>query len=163
MKNIHRVNGPEDEGEASNGSEESAGLGILGHNDVTAVDGELVNNYEVGDAGHCVVSPLWSFLLVESSEETGKDHDDVSDNGNEDVSTAQAAEEAKIQEQKWGGHTPVDVTGPVDLTLNDIVGVGEMLLGVLDLDLIDGDTITNSHGEVRDHGKGGDESRQDME
>jgi len=47
--------------------------------------------------------------------------------------------------------------------VNDGEGVGEVLLGVLDGDLVDADTVVHGHGEVGDEGKGGDEGRQDME
>ncbi len=47
--------------------------------------------------------------------------------------------------------------------MNDGEGVGEVLLGVLDGDLVDADTVVHGHGEVGDEGKGGDEGRQDME
>ncbi len=163
MRDIHRVDSPKDKGETSNGSEESLGLVVLGHDDGTAIDSKLINNDEVGNASHGVITPLGSSLGSKGSKETGKDHDDIGDNGNEDVGTAQAAKEAKVQKQERGGNTPVDVSSPVDFTLNDIVSVGEVLLGVLDLGLVDGDTITHSHGEVRDHGKGGDEGSQDVE
>ena len=162
-EDLHWVDGPKDKRESGNSSEESAGLGVLGHDNVTAVNSELVNNDEVGNASHGVVTPFGSSLLSEGSEETSEDHNDVSNNGNENVGTAEAAEEAEIQKQKWGGHTPVDVTGPVNLTVNGVECVGEMLLGVLDLNFVDGDAVTNSHGEIGDRGKGGDKGSQDME
>ncbi len=130
---------------------------------MTAIDSKLVDDNEVGNASHGVVTPLGSSLGSKGSKETGEDHDHISDNGNENVGTAQATKEAKIQKQEWGGNTPVDVSSPVDFTLNDIVSVREVLLGMLDLGLVDGDTITDSHGEVRDHGEGGDEGSQDVE
>lgn len=130
---------------------------------MTAIDSELIDNNEVGSAGHGVVAPFGSFLGSESCKETSKNHDDISNDGDEDVGAAQAAEKAKIQKQEWGGDTPVDVTGPIDFTVDNVVGVWEVLLGVLDLNLIHGDTITDGHGVVGDHGKGGDESRQNVE
>ena len=38
-----------------------------------------------------------------------------------------------------------------------------MLLGVLDLDLVVADAVSDRHGEVRNGGKGGDEGSQDVE
>ena len=130
---------------------------------MAAIDSELIDHDKVGNARHGVVAPLRSFLGCKSSEQTSKDHDDISNNGNENVGSAQAAEKRQIQQQEWGGDAPIDVTGPVDFTMNDVVGVGQMLLSVLDLDLVHGDTVTNSHGVVGDHGKGCNESRQDVE
>lgn len=100
---------------------------------------------------------------MEGSKETGEDHDDVSNDGNEHAGTAQAGQEAEIEEEEWGGDTPVDIAGPVDLTVDGIVGVGEVLLGVLDQDLVLANTITDCHGIVGESGEGGDESGQDVE
>lgn len=160
---MHWVDGPEDQSESGNGAEESRSLLVLALNHTTAVKGELVDNDQVGNASHGVPSPLGALLDSEGSEETGQDHDDISDNGNENVGTAQSSEQAKVQEQEWGGDAPVDVAGPVDLAVDGLEGVGEMLLAVLESDLILANTIVNGHGEVRDGSEGGDEGSQDVE
>jgi hypothetical protein len=127
------------------------------------VDGELVNNDEVSGTGHCVVSPLGTLLLSEGSKEAGQDHDKVGNNSHEDVDTTQTSKEGKIHEQEWGGNAPIDVTGPVDLARDAVVELDAVLvLLVLGLG-VERDTVTDSHGEVGDGSKGGDEGSQDVE
>jgi hypothetical protein len=61
--NLHGVDGPDDEGEATNGSEEVADLATLGGGSVAAVEDELPDNDEVGNAGNGVPAPLLGGLL----------------------------------------------------------------------------------------------------
>lgn len=133
------------------------------HGGLTTVDGELIDNDQVGNASHGVPAPLGRLVDLESSEETGEDHDEVSHDGDEDAGTIHAGQEAEVEQQERGGETPVNIAGPVDLTVDDVVGVWEVLLGVLDGDLILADTITDSHSIVGDGGEGGDEGSQDVE
>lgn len=161
---LHWVDGPQDESETSNGREESSGLLVLACNGTTSVPCELVDNDEVGNASNSIPSPLGSVLNGESSEETGQDHDEISNNGDEDVGTCKTGQEAEIEEEEWGGNAPVDITGPVDLTLDDLLNIGDLALAVVGgNDGVVADTITDGHGEVGDGGKGGDESGQDVE
>lgn len=160
---LHWVDSPEDQGEATDGGKEGGGLGILLLGDLAAIEGELVDDDQVGNASHSVPAPLGRLVDGEGSEETSQDHDNVSNDGDEDAGTVQAGQEAKIEQEEWGGETPVDVAGPVNLTIDDVVGVGEMLLLVLDGDLVLAHTITDSHGIVGEGGEGGDEGSQDVE
>lgn len=154
---LHWVDGPKDEGETADCGEEGGGLVVLLHGGCTAIEGELVDNNQVGDASHGVPAPLGSLVNRESSEETSKDHDDISNDGDEDASAVQTGQEAKIEQQEWGGETPVNITSPVDLSVDDVIGVWEVLLGVLDGNLILANAITDSHGIVGEGGKGGNE------
>ncbi len=162
-EDLHGIDGPEDQGEPTNGGEEGGGLVILLHGGLTTVDGELVDDDQVGNASHGVPAPLGRLVDGESSEETGEDHDDVRHDGDEDAGTIHAGQEAEVEQQERGGDTPVNIAGPVDLTVDDVVGVWEVLLGVLDGDLVLADTITDSHGIVGDGGEGSDEGSQDVE
>ncbi len=110
----HWVHCPKDEGETGNGLEEFARLGVFGHGHGTSVNRKLIDDDKERGATHGVVSPLDTFFRSKGREETGQDHDDISHDGDEDVGTTQTGEEGKIQEQKGGGDTPIDVSGPVD-------------------------------------------------
>ena len=160
---IHWVDGPENQCETSNGGEESPGLLVLGQSRATTVYGKLVDNDQVGNATHGIVSPLLTALVSESSKETSHDHDQISNDGDENVGTTQSGEEGKIEEQEWGRDTPVDVTSPVHLAVDVLSGVGSVLVGFLEDDVVEGDAVTGSHGKVRDGSEGGDESSQDVE
>ena len=98
-KSVHWVNSPEDQSKASDGGEESGGLLILVLNHATAVDTKLVDDHEVGNASHGIPAPLRRALDGESSEETGEDHDDVSDDSDEDIGTAETGNESQVEEQ----------------------------------------------------------------
>ena len=78
------------------------------------MNGELVDDDKQCGAGHGIVTPFHTLICAESGEQTSQDHDDVSNDRDQDVGTAQAGKEAKIHEQEWGGDAPVDVSGPVD-------------------------------------------------
>ena len=64
---------------------------------MTAVDSQLVDDDQVGKASHGVPPPFRAALNREGGKETSQDHDDVSNDGNEDVGTGQSSEKAKIQ------------------------------------------------------------------
>ena len=106
------------------------------------MNGKLIDDHEVGKTSDGIVTPLLSTLRAKGSEQTGHDHDDIGNDGDENVGTAQACEEGKIQKQEWGGNTPVDITGPVYLTVDVLGGVGDVLVGFLDDSVVVCDTIT---------------------
>ena len=101
--------------------------------------------------------------MTESSKETGQDHDKVCSDGNKDICTRKSSEEGKVQEQKWGGKRPVDVSCPVDLTVDDFSYDWDFLVMLFDDNLVVGDAVTSGQSEVREEGKGGNEGRQDVE
>jgi len=101
--------------------------------------------------------------VSECCEETQENHEDICDNGNEDVGSVQAGEEGQVEEEEWGGNAPVDVTGPEDLSVDvhgDIWGV--LVDGLYD-GVREGVSITGGHGEVGDGREGGDQSSEDVE
>lgn len=161
--NLHGVDGPDDEGEATNGSEEVANLATLGGGGVAAVVDELPDNNEVGNTGNGVPAPLLGGLLrAERGEETGENHDDVGNNGDQDVGTGKTSEKSKVEEQKRGGDGPVDVTGPVDLAVDVVLGGGDVLVVLLLGGVVVADTVAAGHGEVGESGEGDNEGGQDV-
>lgn len=163
-EDLHGVGGPEDEGVCGNGKEERGDVLALGLDGSAAVDSELPDNNEVGKAGNGVPSPLSrGALRAESSEKTSENHDQVSDNGEGKVSTVHAGQETEVEEQKGSGDSPVNVAGPEDLALNLVVSVRNVVVLLTDVDLVDGNTLADSHGEVGDRGSDGDQSRDDIE
>lgn len=161
--NLHRVDGPDDEGEATNGSEEVANLATLGGGRVAAVDDELPDNNEVGNAGNGVPAPLLGGLLrAEGGKETGEDHDDVGNNGNQDVGTGKTSEQRKVEEQERGGDGPVDVASPVDLAVDVVLGGGNVLVVLLLLGVVPANAVAAGHCEVGQGGEGHDEGGEDV-
>jgi len=151
------VDGPQNEGEAGNGTIESLGLAVLLCNRCSATNGELVDNNDVGNASEDEPAPLAALnALAKSTKETSQDHDDISDNGNQDVGTAEASKEGEIEEKKWGCDAPVDISCPVDLAVDFNVNIGNLLVLLNFRVRRPTDAITTSHGVVGEKGKGGD-------
>jgi hypothetical protein len=142
------VDGPEDEGEASNGTVESLGLAVLVGNGGAAVESELVDDNEEGNAGPGVPAPLLAVLVTIGSKETSEDHDDIGNKSHEDVGTTETGKQRKIEQEKRSGDAPVDITSPVDLTVDNLFGVWDVLVALLDHNLVQVDTITGGHGKV---------------
>ena len=142
-RGLHWVDGPKEEGEATNCTVEGLGLGVLAGDGSLAVEGELPDNDEVCNAGNGIPAPLLSIAGAKGSEETSKDHDEIGNYSNQDVGTGETSKESQVHEEEWGGERPVDVSGPVDLTVDDIMGVWESVAVALGLDdLVVGDAIT---------------------
>ena len=162
MADVHWVDSPEDQGEATNGTEESLGLAVLVGDGRTAVDSQLVDDDEVCNAGNGVPSPLLSALAAIGCEKTCKNHDQIGDDGDEDACTIEAGEKSKIEEQEGSGQGPVDISCPVDLTVESLVCVWDALVFLGQDDLVVVDTMTGGHGVVGDESKGGDEGSDDV-
>lgn len=144
----HWVDSPEDQSESRNSTVESLGLAILAGDRSSAVEGKLVDNDEEGKAGPGVPAPLAAIIGTESSKETSEDHDEVGNNGDEDVGSRETSHESKIREQKRCGDTPVDVSCPVYLTVRGLVRVRDMLVGLYLNNLVVANAVTAGHGEV---------------
>jgi len=118
---------------------------------------------EEGNAREGVPAPLLGSLVgAKASEQTSEHHDDIGDDHHDHVSTRHASKETEIEEQQRGGDAPVDVTGPVDLTVGGGEGVGNVVV-LLALDnLVQGNTVTGGHGKVREGGSESDDGSDDM-
>jgi len=68
------------------------------------------------------------------------------------VSAVDACEQAEIQQQERRGDAPVDVSRPEDLPAHVVVGVGDVLVVVLDSCAVVVGGVAGSHGKVRNGG-----------
>jgi hypothetical protein len=160
---LHWVDGPDDQGEATNSSEEAADLATLGSSGSTAVDNELPDDDQVSSASNGVPAPLlWCVLRAESSEETSQDHDHISDDGNENIGATETSKQSQVEEQERGGQAPIDITSPVDLAVDVLGGVRDVLVGLADDDVVVANAVAAGHGEVRHGGKDGDQSSDNV-
>jgi len=157
------VKSPEDESETSKGCEELSCSIVLGGHRLTARHNQLVDDDEVSCTSHSIVSPFLATSGTKSSEEAKEHHDEVSYNSNEDGRSIETSKESQIEEQERGGERPVDVTGPEDLTVDVLNGVGDVLVGFLDDDVGEGVSVTRGHSEVGNGGKDGDEGCDNVE
>lgn len=163
----HRVDGPDDESESSDGGKEFANLATLGHGGGTTVNGKHPDNNEVGNASNSVPAPLLrGTLAAEGGEQTGEDHDDIGDDSHEDVATADTSQKAEIEKEERGSDAPVNVAGPVDLAVDVLGGVRNVLVCLTDGGVVVADTVTSSHGKVGERGEddnhGGDNMIQTL-
>lgn len=160
---LHRVDGPDDEGEATNGSEEVADLATLGDSGVAAVVDELPDDDEVGNAGNGVPAPLLGGLLrAEGGEETGEDHDDVGNNGDQNVGTGKTSEQSKVEKQERSGDGPVDVASPVNLAIDVVLGGRDVLVVLLLGGVVPANAVAAGHGEVGQGGEGDNEGGENV-
>jgi hypothetical protein len=128
----------------------------LARNRATARHNEDVDDKEVCDVSYSVLVPGNALTLSEGSEEPGENHDDVCDDGDEDVSSAEAGQEGEIEEEKGSCERPVDVAGPEYLAEDVLGGVGDVLVGFLDDVVCEGGAFSGCHGVVGESGEGGD-------
>jgi hypothetical protein len=171
----HGVGSPEKESVAGDGHEEGAELGALCGSIGASVQGKVPDDEDVGNAGNGVPAPLLgSTLLAKGGEQTltklvlvsrtrgtvrtGENHDQIGNDGHDDVSTRHASEETEIEEQQRSGQAPVDVTSPVDLAVDLGECVWDVVVLVADRGGLDRDTMSGSHGEVRQGSEDGDGS-----
>jgi hypothetical protein len=92
-RDLHRIDSPDDESEAADGTEEVADPATLRHSSIVAVQHKLPDDYKIGNAGDGVPSPfLYRLLGVEGGEETGEDHDDINDNSDKYVGTRNSSQ-----------------------------------------------------------------------
>ena len=96
-------------------------------------------------------------------EKTCKNHDQIGDDGDEDACTIEAGEESQVEEQEGSCQGPVDISCPVDLTVESLVCVWDALVFLGQDDLVVVDTMTGGHGVVGDEGERGDEGSYDVE
>jgi len=157
------VKSPENEGEASKGSEKLGCSAVLGGDSLAARDGKLVDDDEVSYTSHSIVSPFLAIIGTEGSEETEENHDEISYNSDDDGRSIETGKESQIEEQERSGERPINVTSPEDLTVDVLNGVRNMLVGFLDDNVGEGVSVTSSHGKVGDSCKDCDERRDDME
>ena len=158
------IQGPENQGETSDGSEKGCSLSILCQHSTAAWNGEQVNDDQVGDASHGIPSPLLAITVTISSEESSKNHDLVCENGDENVGTVQAGEESKIEKEERSGERPVHISGPEDLTEHVYNGVWDSVLVALTFHNVSkGVPASCSHGEIGQSSKCGDEGGNDVE
>lgn len=129
------VQGPDDQGESSNSGEGLCGLAISGGNSTTTWNGQLVDDDQEGEARECVVSPLLSVVASKGSKETKGNHEDISNDGNNNVGTVQSSKESEIQKKEWGGDSPISITSPEDLTVDVVLDIWGVLVLVVNSDV----------------------------
>lgn len=143
------VDGPDEESEATDGGEEAANLAALGEGSLATVVDELEDDDQVCNACNGVPSPLlWCALSSVCSKETSEDHDKVSNDQDQDVSTVQASEEGEIEQEERSGEGPIDVSAVEDLSVDVLVGVLVVAVARWDDDVVVVDSVSSGHAKV---------------
>jgi hypothetical protein len=157
------IQSPQDKSETTDASKELGSRSILSPNGLTTWDDKLVDNHEICSTCHSIVSPLLTLCRTECGKETKENHDQVCNNGDENVGARHSSEECEIEQEKRGSQTPINVTSPEYLAVDIFDGVWGVLVCFLDDDLGVGVSVTRGHGEVGDGREEGDEGCDDME
>ncbi len=87
----------------------TANLGAAKESGGTARGDQLEENPGESDARDGEEAPLAGLGRVNTSNDTGDDHHQVSNDKDDDLGNGKAGEEGKIEEEKRGGQGPVDV------------------------------------------------------
>lgn len=164
VEDVHGIGCPKDNGVAGQHQVEVGNtFRVLSLGLVAAIHKEVPDDHQIGNAGNRVVAPLRGRVVpAERSEQTHEDHDDVRKDGHQEVGTVETGKQAEVDEQEWRGKSPINVAGPEDLALNVGEGVGHMVVGMADGDVLDGHTLSGGHNEVGQGGDGRNECRDDM-
>jgi len=157
------VGSPDENRVKGNSSKEFANFVSLGLGCETSVDNELIDNNKEGNASHGVPAPLVSPGTTVGSEQTSQDHDEISNNCNEDVCSVQSSKKRQVEKEERGGQAPVDVTGPIDLTIDVVVSVWDsMLMSLRLVGVVPVDAALGGHGVVGDGSNDCDQSGDDV-
>lgn len=157
------VKSPDNDGEATNRSEELCGSITLAHGCTTTRDDELVEDEKICNYCHCKVSPFLALASAEGSEETKQNHDDICDDGNKDGRSIHASQKCEIEEKERSGESPINVSSPKDLAEDMLDRGGDVIVCLPDNDVCERGATTSGHGEVGDRCKGGNQCGDDME
>lgn len=123
----------------------------------------MPDNDEVGNAGHGVPTPLLrSSLIAEGGEQAGEDHDFVSNQSHGDIGAVQTGNKAQIEKEQRSGQGPVNVTSPVNLAVDNFLGIRVVRVLLTLNAFVVRDAVAGSHGEVGHGGKHDNESRDDV-
>lgn len=163
MRRLHRVQSPDDQSETGNGAIEGLGIAVFVGHSLPSIEGELIDDDQISNASPCIPAPCLCLVMAEGSKETRQDHDDIGSNGNQNIGTTKTGQESQIQQEKRGCDGPVNISCPVDFTVDHLVCVWHLLVrlshGIFGI----AESASSRHGEVGQKGEGGDEGSQDME
>ena len=84
---------------------------------------------QVGNASNRIPSPfLRSALTTKGGKETSENHDQVGNDGHDGASTINTSEQAQVEQKQRCRDAPVNITSPINLTIDVLVGVGHVLV-----------------------------------
>jgi len=163
LEDSHRIGSPDDKRDASNGDEEGADLVAPRLSLCAAVDCQMPDDHEVSHASNSVPTPLLGCALAtECRKEASQNHDNIRNDGHEDMGTIETGQQAEIEEQEGCRDGPVDIASPVDLALHLGVGVRNVVMLMADMGDMDRNTVAGRHGEVGESRSYSDPSSDDV-
>lgn len=117
---LHRVDCPENQSEACNCSIEGLCLVVLGCYSGTTVPANLIDNCNVCNACNGVPSPFLALVMAVGSKAASNDHNEICNNCNKDVGSVQTCQKRKVEEEKWSSESPVNITCPIDFSIDNM-------------------------------------------
>lgn len=90
----------------------------------------------------------------ESTQYTRAEHDQVRNDGNEQMRPRETGQERQVDQRERVGQEPVYVAHPEDLAEVVLRHVGDVLVWLLDCVVLPGDAFAGGHGHVGYEGDG---------
>lgn len=160
QENLHGINRPKDQGERRKRAKELANTRAPGTGETTAVDSDVPDDKQIGNAADSVPTPfLCGVLLTKGGEQTGEDHDKICDDRHGRVCTVNTSQKTKIKQQQRCSDCPVNVTSVVDLAAKQVVCAGKLAVMVFDFSAVEARGIPCGHGEIGDGSCDGNQCR----
>ena len=84
---------------------------------------------QVGNTGNGIPTPLLGITLsAKGSEQAGEDHDDIGNDGDKDGGSVGTSQEEEVEEQQRRCQGPVNIAGPVDLSVEVVIGIRHLVI-----------------------------------
>lgn len=159
----HWVYRPDHKGVGSDAGVERADFGTLGRSIRPAIEGVVPDDDQVRNEGDCIPTPLLRCsVITKGSKQTSEGHDQIGDNGHQNVGSAESCDKTEVKQDQGGGQRPVNVSGPEDLTVHVCEGVRDVVVGMTNADVPEGNAMSRRHCEVGEGANDGNEGCQDM-
>ena len=159
----HRIKGPHDQSVTDNGCIKGLSLTVLVRNRLAAIENKLIDNCQVRNAPPSEPAPFLTVFLSVRSEKATQNHDEICNDGNQDVGTADTSQKGQVEQDKWGCEGPVHISCPVQFTEVCLMCVGDFLVRLNHGVLLEADAVARGQSKVSEERKRGNEGRQGVE
>jgi hypothetical protein len=124
----HREQRENSNGRSRNRRKEPSSLCVLVHRRPLCVETNMVNHSQIGDTRDGQPDPAHTTVACKRAEETRGKHDQVGNDGHQEVCAWEAGDQGEVGEQERCCECPVHVAQPEDLSDVVCVGVWDMLV-----------------------------------
>lgn len=154
MEDVHRIQDFDQQGHHGERGEETPGLVVLVAGGALTLKSHEVNQGQISDAADGEPDPTAGAGAGKRAEQPGPQHHPLGEDGVKQVGAGQARQQSQARQDQRRGEEPVDVAQPEDLAVEDLVGVGDVLVGLGQGDTLPRDTFSGRQSQVDDEGDG---------